>query len=506
MTTPPPYLFRQVTVIDGTGTPGKQTDVFVQCNKIQTINSSIPPSSLPHDTVIIEGKGRVLAPGFIDAHCHGDPLTEPEFVNFLAMGVTTICLGQDGKNPNEQPIGPWLDQVDQVTPGVNVLALAGHGTVRHQSGIAYDPNPTQEQIDNMRSLVKEAMEQGAFGLSLGLEYLPGLYANSEELAAIATPVGEHQGLVMSHMRSEDDPVIEQSLDELITQGRQGNCHVHVSHIKVIGGRGKQRAKDVLTLMKNARKSGVKITADIYPYTASCTTVGILFPKFAKQPNDYEIARTQQRQELADWIKAQIDFREGPHAVLFADGPFAGKTLETMARQFNITPEDFLIDEVGPDGAEAAYFDMDENLQECFLKDPHIMISSDGSPTMGHPRGYGAFARIIQYFAQQKQLFSLEKAIHKMTGLTAQTYGLTQQNRGLLKEGFWADLTLFDPVKIKEIATYEQPHLPASGFDLVMVNGAISWENQQPSPIRFGKAIRKKSNENPQTSFEAKGLE
>lgn len=474
-------------VVDGTGAPARRADVLVNDGKIVLIGE-IEPSEIEVDE-LIEADGMIVAPGFIDAHSHGNPFSTPGFSNFLAMGVTTITLGQDGSSPGRDDVAGWMERVDQLQPGTNIVLFVGHGTVRRLAGIEMGIDPTDRQVQEMVSLIEEAMDAGCFGLSTGIEYRPGIFAGMRELVAIAEPVGRAGGLVMSHIRSEDDDVVEDSINELLSQGMGGNCGVHISHIKSVYGHGGQRAGEILALLDAARQRGIRITADIYPYNASYTGISIVFPDWSLPPASYSDVVASRREELAEYLRRRVSLRNGPSATLLATDPWKGRTLAQVAEELGKPFEDVLIDDLGPGGASAAYFVMDSELQERLLVDPHIMISTDGSPDMHHPRGYGAFARIIREYVVEREILSLEEAVHKMTGLTASTLGLDKQNRGILTEGFAADIIVFDPADVRDRATFAEPHILATGFEWVIVNGLIALHEGVAAERRSGLMLR-----------------
>lgn len=480
-------VIENARIVDGTGNKAYWGNVAVQNGEIELIgkDTSIVFSAEKR----IDAKGKILSPGFIDTHSHGNPLGTPGFKNFLAMGVTTICLGQDGSSPETRNLKTWMDNVAAAQPAVNISMFTGHNTLRKLSGTNFDTIPLEENLAEMGNLLKDAMEAGSFGMTTGLEYNPGFYAKAGELQYLAKIVGQNNGIIMSHMRNEDDAFVEASIKELIAQGEF--CPVHISHIKSVYGKGEKRGKEILQLIDNARKEGVQITADIYPYTASYTGMGILFPQWAKEPNNYQEVLENRKEELAKYLRNKVIKRNGPEATLIGSGKYKGKNLAEIASELNMPFEEVLIHEIGPYGVSGAYFVMDETLMETLLLHPLINICSDGSPNMSHPRGYGSFAKIIETYVQEEKLLSLEEAIYKMTGFPAKIIGL--EKRGLIKAGYKADLLLFDPSKIKANATYEEPHQLATGFETVIVNGKIAKQQQVFEAEGYGKVLKRNKN-------------
>jgi N-acyl-D-aspartate/D-glutamate deacylase len=465
------------TVIDGLGGPGIQADVLVDDGRIVHVGAVAPGVEVGRR---IDAKGKVVAPGFIDTHGHGDP--EDENQNFVAQGVTTVCLGQDGKSPSDDRIGPWARRVGKKRLAVNAVPFVGHATARGVAKVGRDPTP--KELDRLAKVVAEELEAGAFGLTTGLEYPPGAFAPKEELVAIAKPVAESGTLVMSHLRSEDDDKIDAALDELLAQGKAG-ARVHVSHIKVVYGQGAARAERLLGKIAEARKAGIAITADLYPYDASYTTIGILFPDFAKAGSWKRVKRAR-REEVASYLRDKVGRRGGPEKTLFGTNPYRGKTLAEVAAAAKRPFEDVLIDDIGPDGASAAYFVMDEAVVARLLIDPHVMIATDGSSVSRHPRGYGTFAKVIDDYVIERRALTLEEAVRKMTSLPAATVGL--EDRGVIRPGQAADLVVFDPAAVEDRATYEEPHRPAAGMSWVLVNGVAAVEDGERTKKRGGRVL------------------
>ena len=479
-------LIKGGQVIDGSGAPARRADVLIQGDKIVKIGDISAEQAA--GATVIDANGKVVTPGFIDAHSHYKAIKHPDADNFLAMGVTTVCLGQDGEHPTD--LAKWIDTVEEAGLGVNVAMFVGHGTVRELAGVNYKRDPNATELARMEQIVRDTLDLGCFGLTTGLEYLPGMYAGIDELATIAKPVAEVDGLVMSHMRSEDDDKIEDAIAELLEQGRRSGARVQVSHIKVTYGKGAKRAEEVLKILQAARDHGQDVTADIYPYTASFTGIAIVFPEWAKPPNKYKEVVETRRAELEEYLRKRVAQRNGPEATLIGTPPWAGKTLKQVAQEAGKPFEDVLIDDIELYGAQAAYFVMDDALQQRLMIDPHVMICSDGSCTARHPRGHGTFARIINEFVNKRHALKLEDAVHKMTGLTADTLRLSKLKRGKLAEGWSADVLVFDPTQVRDTATFEEPHQLATGFDTVILNGQIVRQKDQSLGKRAGHYLRR----------------
>ncbi len=470
-------------VVDGTGRKAYPADVLIKNDTIAFVGKV--DTALVKVAQTIEAAGKVVTPGFIDTHAHGNPLETPDFQNFLSMGVTTIALGKDGSSPENMT--PWMQQTADTIPGVNIAMFVGHGTLRMLSGIEYNPRPTPEQLGDMGKLLRGQLDAGCFGMTTGLEYVPGIYAPDYELEYLAKIVGEKGKLITSHIRNEDDDAVDAAIRELLLQGKY--CPVHISHLKVVYGKGRERGEEILKLLADARRQGIRVTSDVYPYTASYTGISILFPEWALPPNDYKQVVATRRRELTKFLHHKvIQQRNGPEATLLGTPPYSGKTLAQVAQEKNKPFEAVLIDDIRPGTASAAYFVMNDSLQSRLITDSLVMICSDGSPTIRHPRGYGAFAKIIEEFVVRDSLLTLEEAIRKMTSLPANTMGMT--GRGVLKAGFQADLLVFDPTQVHARATYEDPFQLAQGFDDVLVNGKVSVEQGDFSKERYGKLLKK----------------
>ncbi len=470
-------VIRNGKVCDGTGKPCRLADVVISGDHIVHVGAVAAGQAAAR---LIDAKGLVVAPGYIDAHAHTDPLGNVD--HLLAMGVTTIVVGQDGNSPEER-IKSYLDRVDAGRPRVNVATLVGHATVRSQEGLGMKTTLDEAEIARMAARVDKALSEGAFGLSSGLEYDPGSAAGPVELAGIAMPVGKRGGVVMSHLRSEDDDKIEAAIDELLAQCEASKAKAHVAHIKVVLGKGKARAQRVLEQLARARDRGVVVTADVYPYVASYTTLAILFPPYARPPNNYRAALTQKKKQLLEDLKKRVDARNGPAATRFGTGKLAGRTLEDAAREQGRPFEDLLA-ELGPNGGSASYQVMDDSVVSAFVLDPHVMFGTDGSASSPHPRGAGTFAEVMRYVRSGD--LPLEALIRKTSALPAETLGFDK--RGTLAAGSAADVIVFDEARVAARASFEKPQALAEGMRWVIVNGVVAWVDGKADG-RAGKALR-----------------
>lgn len=481
-------LISNGSIVDGSGNPPFSADVLIRADSIAFIGDV--DSTQINAVRSINATGKVVSPGFIDAHAHGDPLRGGDFSNFISMGVTTIVLGQDGSHPiivgnPDFDLTDWMDSLERLKPQLNVAMMAGHATLRYEAGVLYDEDPTQEQLYDMLDQLQAYFEAGVYGLSTGLEYVEAMNAKEDELIAMAKKVGENDGIMISHMRNEDDDQIEKSLNELLALGNY--CKVQATHMKVVYGKGRERAMELIQMMDDARNAGVVASADVYPYLASYTTIGIVFPEWAKTQEKFEIAKSERKTELEDYLFNRVNQRNGQEATLLARNKYAGKTLAQAAESEGVSFVELLM-QIGPRGGSGAYFIMEDSLMSTLLINSNTMISSDGSPTMRHPRGYGAFARVIERYVIDRKQLSIEEAVRKMTGLPAQTFVI--ENRGLLKQGYKADILVFNPEEIKENATYIDPFKKATGFDYVFINGKLVLKNGDQISSTSGQLLRK----------------
>ena len=471
-------------IVDGSGSSAYLADILINGDSISYIGK-VDLSRIAAERTI-DATGKHITPGFIDLHAHGNPLNNPDFSNFLAMGVTSIILGQDGFSGSTSDLSTWFDQIDSISTGVNIGTFVGHSTLRRLSGTNYDSVPSLEDFGTMKSILKNSMQQGALGLSTGLEYTPGTFAQADELHQLAEVVGNNGGIVMSHMRNEDDAFMESSIRELLEQGRY--CPVHISHIKVVYGKGQARANELLALLDSARKSGLTITADQYPYNASYTGIAIVYPSWAKPPNNFELVLKTRKAELLSFLEKRVIQRNGPSSTLIGSGSWQGMTLQDVADSLDKPFPEVLIEHFPPESVSGAYFVMDKELQEALLLDSLTTVASDGSPTMHHPRGYGSFTKVLRQALNNEIGISLEEAVFKMSGLPASIIGI--KNRGLLKVGMKADVLVLDTAKVNAPASYQNPLKLATGVEFAFVNGEITIDESQFTSKMNGRILKK----------------
>lgn len=478
---------RNGTVIDGTGRDRYLADVLVKGDTIAYIGKFAERTVTARR--IIDAGGKVVVPGFIDAHAHGDPLSQ-SFLNFLSQGITTVLLGQDGETPSFDPEGPpeslghWMQRVDRHGSEVNIATLSGHGSLRLQAGVGDASQPTVEQLAHMKQILSQDLASGAYGLSFGLEYAPGRYAQVPEEKALGDLIGRQHGIVMSHLRSEDSDKISSAIDELL----QIDAHVHVSHIKIVGGHRVEEADAVLTQLARGRRANREVTADVYPYMASASNFVFLYPEWAKRRSDYEEAVKHRRPELEAYIRKRVGERNGPAAILITDGRYAGSTLAQVAARLGKPYTAVMIDTLGYGGPAQAHFIMAQAIQERFFFADDVCISTDGAPASTHPRSAGSFSKILEDYVGPPPKMSLERAVFKMSGLTARILGLA--GRGTLAEGAKADILVIRPDEVHNQASWTKPMLPPTGFDVVVVNGSVAYEAGHADGHLHGRVLRR----------------
>ncbi|WP_158277461.1 D-aminoacylase [Opitutus sp. ER46] len=495
-------VIRHARLVDGTGAPARAGDLAIKDGRIAAVGS-VPGRGRTE----IEAHGRVLAPGFIDVHTHAEDACElPQAENFLRMGVTTIITGNCG---DSQPdIGRFFAELKTTPVAVNVASLVGHGTIR-QAVMGKDAArpATPAEIAAMARQVEQAMQAGALGLSTGLIYVPGSFAKTEEIVALAKVVAAHGGLYASHMRHEN-VMIRAALDEVFTVAREAHVPVQISHLKLSGPAAWGQAADILALLDRQRAAGITVAQDVYVYTAASTSLGSVIDPAVRAGG----TATFRRQIVDPAVHAHVvadmkaSIRQGKrgdyaYAVIArceSDPRLNGKSVPEAARL--LRGNDTLDDQIetilaiqAAGGASAVFHGMSEADVRAFLVHPLTMIGSDsGIRKFGegvpHPRGYGNNARVLAHYVRELHLLSLEEAVRKMTSLPAHTFHLGQ--RGELRPGFVADLVLFDPANVATAAEFTDPHHYAQGFDDVFVNGVAVIREGALTAARPGQPVKR----------------
>lgn len=495
-------LITGARIADGTGAPLVEGSVGIKDRRIVAVGTVTGSA-----TETIDAGGRVLAPGFIDVHTHSENiLTLPEAENFLRMGVTTIITGNCGNSRTD--VAAFFREIEQAGTTLNVATLIGHNAVREQGmGGRFIRPPSPSELEAMKTLVARAMNDGAVGLSTGLIYVPGSFAKTDEIVALARVAAAHDGIYVSHMRHETTRIFE-AINELLTIARQANIPAQVSHIKLTGPTAWGKAGEVIAVLDRARAEGLRITHDQYAYTASSTGLRQTLPDSAMEGTREDflarLADPAKKQAIIEGMQrmrtrlGRDDYGYVVIAKFAADPSLNGKTLPEAARI--LRGGDSLADQIetildleSRGGASAVYHGMNEADLVQFLRHPSTMVASDGGPRklgedVPHPRSYGNNARVLARYVREQKIFSLEEAIRRMTSLPADTFGL--RDRGRIVPGAIADLTLFDPATVGDPATFESPHHYAEGFSDVIVNGGIVIRSGRLTGLRSGGPLRK----------------
>jgi len=546
------------TVVDGTGGPSFPADLVIDGDRIVDIirrpeasTKEINPAATAggptfdgftfarrDEYQLLEATGLVVAPGFIDAHSHSDLslLQNPRAESKIRQGVTTEVIGQCGSSAaplyggaakerseflgrtgglqiNWSSLGDYLTEVEKKGVAVNVAPMVGHGNLR-ASVLGWEPRAaTPAELEEMKNLLRRSLEEGALGLTTGLIYPPGSYAPTEEIIALAEVVAAYGGIYGSHIRGESDNLLE-AVKEGIRIGREAGIFVEISHHKAAGRRNWGKTTVTLEMMETARREGVAVGCDVYPYTAASTSLSSLVPNWAQaggkgaflaRLRDPAI-RARLKEEIQKGIPGWENFiaAAGFENILITrtnrpESDLPGKTLAEIARERQADPTevvfDLLIEEEANIGM-VLFFMQEEDVRRV-LRYSEAVIGSDASAAapygwLGqgkpHPRAYGTFARVLGHYVRQEGWLTLEEAVRKMTGQTAARYGL--KGRGLIARGYYADLVIFDPAAIADRATYQEPHQYADGIHYVIVNGTISVAKGEHTGALAGRVLRR----------------
>ena len=470
------FLVVGAKVADGTGGPLRAANVRVVAGYVTEVGDLTPRQ----DETVVDGKDRVLAPGFIDVHNHSTTglAREPLAVSQISQGITSLLVGQDGGSP--LPIGEYLEARRAAPASVNVATCVGHASVRSKvMGEDYKRKARPDEITQMEELVDQGFKEGALCLSSGLEYEVGGYATVEEVIALAKVAARHGGFYISHIRDEADLTLE-ARTELVAIGERAGVAVQNTHIKVGTAGVWGKARDALRIFDSARSRGLDVTADCYPWDAWSSTILVLIPN-KKYDDPVSVARG-----LADVGGAKNVMITSYEK----DRSYEFKNMAEIAAGRGITPVDLFIEIAKNGGASVvAKSMMDEDIR-AFYAWPWTMVSSDGGIEYRHPRGAGTFPRVLGRFVRERGWLTLEEAIRKMTSLPAWRLGL--RDRGKVVPGFIADLVLFDPLTVIDNATFTEPFRLSTGIEKVWVSGELAWTGGKSTGARPGRVLASQS--------------
>lgn len=494
-------LIVNARLVDGSGNPWFLADVAVKDGRIVRIGRLGPGTA----SRTIDARGQIVAPGFIDVHTHVESIyNRTAAENFVRMGVTTLVTGNCGSSTTN--VAEFLGRINEQPLAVNLATLIGHGSVRRAAMGLGDRPPAPEELRQMESLVDQAMKDGAVGLSTGLIYVPGTYAETDEIVSLARVAAKYGGLYATHMRNEGDQVAD-AIRESILIGEQAGLPVDISHFKISNKRFWGQTPMTLGLVRDARARGLAITVDQYAYTASSTSLDSRLPAWlraggldeAKKRLADQATRARVINETKETLK-KSGFKDYSYAVVASYGPnksFNGKSIaeitKLVKKRSDVTSQiEQILEMYEAGGAGMVYHSMGEDDVKRIMQEPFTMIASDAGvrqvdDSVPHPRGYGNNARVLGRYVRELKLISLEDAIRKMTSLPAQTFGF--RDRGLIREGFAADLVIFDEHTIIDQATFTKPHQFPLGISHVIVNGASVVENNEITNARPGVALR-----------------
>lgn len=485
-------------VIDGTGNSWRYLDVGIREGKIASIGNLKSFSA----TNTIDASNKIVAPGFIDVHTHieGNDLKYPTASNFIMDGVTTVVTGNCGSSNTD--LVKYQFKLDSVKTSVNVASLIGHNSVRRAVMGDTQRDPSPEEQKKMESLVEQAMLNGAVGLSTGLIYIPGTFSKTPEVVGLAKAASRYNGVYASHIRDEGDHVTE-AIEEAINIGRQASIPVEISHFKVTYKPNWGKSANTIAQVDNARKSGIDVTIDQYPYVASSTTLSTTVPSWAFSGGNDSLllrlsnpdTRARIKSEMTSILKGK-KLKSYSYAVVArfgADTTLNGKNISEInklkGRKSKPAEEaETILEMVEKGSAQMVFFSMEEGDLRRIMQYPYNMFASDaGIARFGsgvpHPRSYGTNSRVLGMYVRDLKVISLEEAVRRMTSLPAQKFNL--KDRGLLKEGMAADIVVFDPTTVGDKSTFTQPHAYSQGFDYVLVNGKITVDKGKHTSVRNG---------------------
>ena len=497
-----PYdlVLKNGSIVDGTGNPWFKADVAIKNKKIVKIGSVDKDQAKK----TIEAEDFIVAPGFIDVHTHCDRLISeiPTVDNYVHQGVATVIGGNCGGHP--YPLSELFEKLEKRGTSVNFGCLIGHNTIRREVMGYLMKDPAIEEMERMKDLIDKEMRAGALGFSTGLSYLPGIYSKTEEIVELVSAVAPYRGIYASHLRNQGLHITE-AIEEAIEIGEENGIPVQISHIKLANDAVWNEVERITNPVEKARRKGVEVTLDQYPYTATSSGFTSSFPSWAFEGGNEKFLERLEDKETYQKIKSFVIQRrltstkginklETIYISRCKNYPeYEGKNLQEILLSKGMEPTvengaDFIIGIEKNGGAGGVFFQMDERDVEALMRLPYNMHGSDGSVQklgkgVPHPRNYGTFARVIAHYVRIKGIISLEEAIRKMTSLPAQTFRLRE--RGMIREGMYADITVFDKELFQDKATFSDPHQYSQGLAYVIVNGEVVVENDQHTGKRSG---------------------
>ncbi len=496
-------LIKNGKILDGTGNSWFYGDLAIQNGKIIAIGRLTKFTAAK----TIDAKGLVVAPGFIDVHTHieGEEKRNPTADNFIYDGVTTVVTGNCGSS--QVNISRYFTMLDSLKTSINVATLIGHNDVRKAVMGTANRDPSEAEMLKMESIVDQAMKDGAVGFSTGLIYIPGTYSKTEEVVRLAKVASAYHGVYASHMRDEGDSVT-QAIEEALHIGREAGMPVEISHFKLSGQQNWGRSKETLPMIKKAREEGLDVTIDQYPYTASSTSLSTLLPDGVLADGQDSIrarlARPDIRKQVTDYMLKRLKKRKLKHfsypvVASFRDTAYNGKSIEAVnllkGKKHNAREEaGTIIEMMEQGGAGMVFHGMGDEDVKAIMRYPFNMFASDASIRIfgsgnPHPRGYGTNARVLSKYVRDEKVITLEEAIRRMTSLPAQKFQL--RDRGLLREGYAADIVIFDEQKVQDLSTYDKPHQYSTGFQYVLVNGQLTVDEGKHNGTRAGSTLKLK---------------
>ena len=531
-------LIKNGKIVDGSGAKSYNGAIYIEDEIIARILKDYDEIKKYEEKAekVIDAEGLVCAPGFIDTHSHSDlqVLSKPELLPKLHQGITTEVLGQDGISMAPLPIKyiePWkkniagldgkndeinweyentsnyLNMIEKAKPALNEYYLLPHGNVRMEAMGLEDREPTKEEIKKMCEITRREMESGCIGLSSGLIYMPCAYSKTEELIEMCKVVKEYDGIFVVHQRSEADTILD-SMEEIIEIGKKSGVHIHFSHFKVCGKKNWGKLDGMLKLLDAAREENVEVSFDQYPYIAGSTMLGVILPPWVHDGGTDKLVERLKDKNLREKMKK--DIKEGipgwDNFIQFAGTE--GIYITSVVSEKNQDAVGLSLDELGKkrgkDSLDATFdllleeknavgmvdfYGTEEHVKRI-MKRPEMNACTDGLLSgKPHPRVYGSFPRILGKYVREEKIMTLEEGIHKLTGKAAQSFHMDK--RGLLKEGYFADITIFDSDKISDKGTFTEPEQYPEGIEFVLVNGQVALEKDKESENRYGKVIRRK---------------